>query len=303
MIYLERFYLPTDGAERNALVGNIENRRSFYGSRYPFGVFTGRSVPCLEFSELNIFCGGNGSGKSTLLNLIAEKLGLVRGAPFNKSSFFADYLALCRAGESRHMNDEVKNRSRIISSDDVFDELLDLRSINEGITRRQRELLAEYAATKRDLQTGNTDPYRLHSLEDLDRLRLAADVSGKNSSQYVSSRVMRDIPGKSNGETAFCHFTRFIDRDGLYLLDEPENSLSPSLVRRLAEFLSDSLRFYNCQFIISTHSPFLLAMKGAKIYDLDSKPVKSCRWTQLEHIREYRSLFLEHEDEFSAEKL
>lgn len=294
--------MPTDEIERSALVGNIENRRSFYGSRYPFGVFTGRDVPTLEFSELSIFCGGNGSGKTTMLNLIAEKLDLNRGAPFNKSSFFGDYLALCRADETWHMNGDVKKRSRIISSDDVFDELLDLRSMNEGIARRQRELLSEYAATKHDLQTGNTESYRLRSLEDLDRLRLAADVAGKNSSRYVSSRVMRDVPAKSNGETAFCHFTRFIDRDGLYLLDEPENSLSPALVRRLAEFLSDSVRFYNCQFIISTHSPFLLAMKRAKIYDMDSSPVKSCLWTQLEHIREYRSLFMEHEDEFPPEK-
>lgn len=298
MVYLESFSLPNDWDERGALLDNQENRRSIYGSRYPFGVFTGRAVPRIEFEPITIFCGGNGSGKTSLLNLIAEKLGLQRESAFNRSSFFADYLRLCREETSWHFTDSVLRRSRIVTSDDVFDELLDLRGMNEGIARRQRELLAEYAGTRQNLQRGNTEPYRLRSLEDLDRLRLAADAAGKNGSQYVSSRMMRDVPAKSNGETAFCHFTRMIQEDGLYLLDEPENSLSPGLQQELVQFLTDSVRFYRCQFVISTHSPFLLAIPGAKIYDLDSRPVCPCRWTELEHIRAYREFFKNHENEF-----
>ena len=33
--------------------------------------------------------------------------------------------------------------------------------------------------------------------------------------------------------------------------------------RELAQFLTDSVRFYRCQFIISTHSPFLLSLRDA----------------------------------------
>ncbi len=298
MIYLESFTLPNALTERGALVGNIENRRTIYGSRYPFGVFSYREMPRLEFGHITVFCGGNGSGKTSLLNLIAEKLGLQRESPFNRSSFWDDYLGLCRAGEGWQLTDSVRKRSRIITSDDVFDELLDLRALNEGIGKKQRELLAQRTAVRQDLQRGNADAYRLRSLEDLDKLRMAADAAGKTGSQYVSSRLMRDVPGKSNGETAFAHFTRHITEDGLFLLDEPENSLSPALQRQLVKFLEDSVRFYRCQFIISTHSPFLLAMKGAKIYDLDSDPVCPCRWTQLEHIRAYHDFFREHEAEF-----
>ena len=298
MIYLESFSLPNALEERSALVANTENRRTIYGSRYPFGVFSYREMPRLEFDHITIFCGGNGSGKTSLLNLIGEKLGLQRESPFNRSSFWGDYLALCRCSENWQFTDKVKNQSRIITSDDVFDELLDLRALNEGIGKKQRELLAQRAEVRTDLQRGYTEAYRLRSLEDLDRLRMAADAAGKTGSQYVSSRLMQDVPGKSNGETAFAHFTRHITEDGLFLLDEPENSLSPALQRQLVDFLRDSVRFYRCQFIISTHSPFLLAMKGAKIYDLDSDPVEPCRWTQLEHIRAYREFFREHEDEF-----
>ena len=103
----------------------------------------------------------------------------------------------------------------------------------------------------------------------------------KTGSHYVRDRVMKDIPGCSNGESAFLYFTREIQEGGLYLLDEPENSLSARLQLELARFLEDSARFYRCQFVIATHSPFRLALRGAKIYDLDQDPVEPCRWTQV----------------------
>ena len=64
------------------------------------------------------------------------------------------------------------------------------------------------------------------------------------------------------------------------------------------KFLEESARFFECQFIISTHSPFLLGMRGAKIYDMDEEPVDVKRWTELEGIRAYFDFFKRHEDEF-----
>ena len=112
---------------------------------------------------------------------------------------------------------------------------------------------------------------------------------------------MKDVPGKSNGENAFLYFTREIQEEGLYLLDEPENSLSPRLQEELVRFLEDSARFYRCQFVISTHSPFLLSLKGARIYDLDAEPVEVRPWTQLDHVRAYYELFQAHGKEFEAQ--
>ena len=64
------------------------------------------------------------------------------------------------------------------------------------------------------------------------------------------------------------------------------------------KFIEDSARFFGCQFVIATHSPFLLAMRDAKIYDLDDDPVDVKRWTELENVRAYYNFFKEHEDEF-----
>ena len=55
---------------------------------------------------------------------------------------------------------------------------------------------------------------------------------------------------------------------------------------------------YYCQFMISTHSPFLLAMKGAKIYDLDENPVDVKKWTELENVLAYYDFFKKYEKNF-----
>ena len=91
---------------------------------------------------------------------------------------------------------------------------------------------------------------------------------------------------------------REIKEDSIYLLDEPENSLSAENQLKLKKFIEDSVRFYNCQFIISTHSPFLLSLTDALIYDLDSVPVVTKKWTELNSIQTYKKFFDEHSNEF-----
>lgn len=294
MRYLQSFALPSAGLELQFFARNRENKRTCYGSRYPFGIFFERGVPELQFEPVTIFCGGNGSGKTTLLNLIGEKLGLTRGTVFNRSAFFGEYLELCRVETAPSFTKKVQQVSRVITSDDVFDYLLDFRYMNEGIDHKRRELLEEYTDAR-------YATFQFRSLEDVDRLRQVVDAKRRTGSRYVRDRLMRDIPGKSNGESAFLYFTREIKEEGLYLLDEPENSLSPGLQEELVGFLEDSARFYHCQFLISTHSPFLLSMKGARIYDLDARPVVERSWTELEHIQTYYRFFAKRWKEFEGD--
>jgi len=291
MLYLRSFSLPTEGSEWRCLQDNPENKRTCYTSRYPFGVFQNCGMERLEFEPITLLCGGNGSGKTTLLNLIGEKLGLHRGAVFNRSSFFADYLGLCRVEVSNAFDGKVRDESRVVTSDDVFDYLLDLRCMNESIDSRRKELLGEYAQKR-------YGEFQMRSMEDLDELRKVVQAQRHSGSKYVNGQLMKDIPGRSNGESGFLYFTRHIKQNGLYLLDEPENSLSAQLQLELARFLEDSARFYQCQFVIATHSPFMLSMKGAKVYDLDQRPVRSCRWTQVENVQTFYQFFKERQSEF-----
>ena len=291
MLYLRSFSLPSEGREVVFLSRDVENKRTCYGNRYPFGFFLNKGVPRLSFEPITIFCGGNGSGKTTLLNLIGETLELQRSAPFNRSSFYSQYLKLCQAETTHDFTRTVRAVSRVITSDDVFDYLLDFRNLNENIDVKRKELLSEYTEKR-------YSKLQMRSLEDLDELRKVVDAQRHTGSRYVNENLMRDIPGKSNGESAFLYFTRHIQEGGLYLLDEPENSLSAQLQLELAQFLEDSARFYNCQFVIATHSPFLLALRGAKIYDLDRVPVESCSWTEVPNVRTFYDFFRKHKDEF-----
>ena len=62
--------------------------------------------------------------------------------------------------------------------------------------------------------------------------------------------------------------------------------------------LEEMSHYCGCQFIIATHSPFLLAMDNTKIYDLDSIPIEIKNWWELENTRIYYEFFKEHRNLF-----
>lgn len=284
MIYLSHFTFPTSEQEFDFFLGV---KRTCYDSFYPFQVLSRRNLRMLDFEPVTILYGGNGSGKTTALNVIAEKLGLRRDTPYNRSNFFEDYTRIC----DFELQEDIPRVSRIITSDDVFDFVLNLRILNEGIDRKREDLFTEYLENK-------YAHFQMKSLEDYEKLKKVTEARRRTQSRYVRGSLMDNVREHSNGESAFLYFSEKIQEQGLYLLDEPENSLSPLRQQELLRFLEDSARFFGCQFIISTHSPFLLSMRGARIYDLDEEPADVKRWTQLSGVRVYFDFFKRHEGEF-----
>ena len=259
-----------------------------YDTFYPFQVLSKHGLTRLDFEPVTILYGGNGSGKTTALNVIAEKLALDRDTLYNRSNFFEDYTGMCDYEEEL----PVPKESRIITSDEVFDFMLNLRSINDGINLKREQLFADYLEDK-------YSHFQMKSLDDYERLKKVNMAKRKTQSRYVRKNLMDNVREHSNGESAFIYFSEKINENGLYLLDEPENSLSPERQQELLRFLQDSARFFGCQFIIATHSPFLLSMNGAKIYDMDEEPVDVKRWTELDNVRAYYDFFKKHEHEFA----
>ena len=84
----------------------------------------------------------------------------------------------------------------------------------------------------------------------------------------------------------------------MYLLDEPEVSLSPQNQVQLAEEINKMARYLGIQFIIATHSPFMLGILNAKIYNLDTKDYKVQKWSELENVRYFYEFFKSKMDEF-----
>lgn len=292
MIYLSHFQFPSRELEYSF---TMNQKRTCYDTFYPFLVLSEHHLEMLDFEPVTILYGGNGSGKTTALNVIAEKLGLERDTLYNRSNFFEEYTRLCSYqggdGSGSRRAPRMPKGSRIITSDDVFDFMLNLRSINDGIDRKREELFEDYLENK-------YSHFTMRSMEDYEQLKKVCLARSNTQSKYVRRNLMDNVREHSNGESAFLYFTDKIKENCLYLLDEPENSLSPIRQQELLKFLEDSARFFGCQFIIATHSPFLLSMRGAKIYDMDEEVVDVKRWTELENVRVYYEFFKKYEREF-----
>ena len=67
---------------------------------------------------------------------------------------------------------------------------------------------------------------------------------------------------------------------------------------KLKQYIEESARFFRCQFILATHSPLLLSIPGAKIYDMDDPEYAVRDWTDLAHVRVWYDFFRDHADDF-----
>lgn len=284
MVYVDYIKFPDAEVEWDYL---LTIKKTCYNSIYPFKIISNHGLERIDFETTTILYGGNGSGKSTVLNVIAEKLKVQRDSIYNKTKFFPKYVDMCDVS----LITSIPKKSRIITSDDVFDYMLNIRNLNQGIDVKREDLFQEYMDAK-------YADFKMRSIEDYDKLKKVNKARSMTQSRYVQHELIDNVREYSNGESAYKYFTEKIEEDGIYILDEPENSLSPQRQLELKHFIDESVRFFGCQFIISTHSPFLLAMQGAKIYDLDENPVDLKKWTDLENVRTYYDFFKQYKKEF-----
>ena len=284
MVYLKSFKLLNSEEEMYMLSGET---RTYIKNNYPFLIFPNKKLENISFSDITIFYGNNGSGKSRLLNIIANKIGASRNLQLLKGENFINYLKLCKYD----MNNSNCFETKMINSEDIFDYLINVKCINSNLVNQRNNLVNEFV--------DNKYYKKAKDVTDIEEMKKVINARKKTMSKYVRENILaKDIVEQSNGETALMYFTKEITENGIFILDEPENSLSPIMQIKLAKFLEDSVRFFNCQFIIATHSPFILGIKDALIYDLDSIPVKTRKWSELDNVKEFYRFFKDREEEF-----
>ena len=88
----------------------------------------------------------------------------------------------------------------------------------------------------------------------IDELGLQRSYGGKSLHRQSHGESLLSLLGSRNG-------------NGLYILDEPESALSPMKLLNLLVIIDDLVK-NNSQFIISTHSPILMAYPKAEIYEV-----------------------------------
>ena len=269
MIYLKTFKLSD---ERN-------NNKNIY----PFNVLQNKEPDVFIFDNITVLYGNNGSGKSTILNMIAHKLDLKGKERDNPKvvgtlDYFEEYASKCEYELGENENGKkiyrIPENSRYIKSEEI---LYEIRKAQQDAVLQ--ESIESNLAKERGLK--NTKEF------------LETKEGGK---QFARFEFAQDK--YSNGETTMQILENNIEPDNLYLLDEPEVSLSPQNQVKLAEEINKMARYLGIQFIIATHSPFMLGILNAKIYNLDTRNYEVQKWNELENVRYFYEFFKSKMDEF-----
>ncbi len=275
MIYLKEF--------------NLLDKEDYSG--YPFHLFLEKEFYNIQFDDVTIFYGDNGSGKSTLLNVITETINkdkkvIERKSDLVKTEYFDMYINDCKY----YVENNIPIGSKMICSEDIFQNILSKRKDNQKKNDDREDLKKQYLQYK-------YNPVNYNSLEDLS---ISVETRKTTQSKFIKSRIEKNEREFSNGQTSLDFFDKELQDGKLYLLDEPENSLSPKFQIELIQLISELTRFFKCQFIIATHSPFLLSIPEAKIYDLDTIPVTTKKWYELENMKIYYNFFKENKSKFES---
>ena len=235
------------------------------------------------FDNITVLYGNNGSGKSTILNIIAHKLNLKgkeRNSPpiVGTLDYFEEYATKCEYELGENENgikiSRIPENSRYIKSEEI---LYEIRKIQQDAILN--ESIESDLARERGLKSAQEFLRTKEGSNQFDRFQFAQETY-------------------SNGETTMQVLEDRIEPDQLYLLDEPEVSLSPQNQLKLAEEINKLSRYLGIQFIIATHSPFMLGILNAKIYNLDTRDYKVQKWNELENVRFFYNFFKKRMAEF-----
>lgn len=271
----------------------------WYSNTYPWNIFLKNEFEWVNLKDITIFYGNNGSGKSTLLNLIGEKI-----EAFRTTKVFKDFIYDRITGAEIHFfEDFVKEMSikmskddggdylklpktiKLITSDDIFKKIENRTDYNNKTLDMIASKRDEYSEIKY-----NSSDFRANS-SNYDDLVKIIDSRRLSKTKFSKKYSVPKEQMQSNGETALDFFDKAFEKGGIYLLDEPENCLSPLFQIELMKIIEEASKYYDCQFIICSHSPLILSLDGACIYNMDLVPVMPQKWEELENVRIYYDFF------------
>ena len=94
----------------------------------------------------------------------------------------------------------------------------------------------------------------------------------------------KDLDVRSHGESFLDLFQARFKPNGLYILDEPEAPLSPNKQLSFLAIMHDMVK-HGAQFIISTHSPILMAYPEATLLEIQDDQLVPTTYDEVEHVR------------------
>jgi predicted ATPase len=236
---------------------------------YPFSVPVIRALDGLALrSRVCFFAGENGSGKSTLLEAIAAHYGFGR-----------------EGGTRSFLNDSTESNRSIEPLVKALRLSFDVRTGAGFYLRAESFFNSASWIDEADEKTAYP------GYPDLTAPPLRAFYGG------------RSLHTRSHGETFLQVIELRMQRNGLFLLDEPEAALSPQRQLSFLILLHETIRRHkDAQFIISTHSPILLGYPDAQIFSFDEDRVQEIEYEQTAPLQIVRR-FVNDRDRFVRELL
>ncbi len=228
---------------------------------YPYNVSAIKYAKELDLSnKINFIIGDNGTGKSTLLETIAFRLQLphMDGAEYSKKAFSAAVQL------SAHLELKFKiarTRGFFFRAEDFGDYL---NSINRV------DLHSHLNSLKGEVPDAIIEEMKENSNGQIAHMR-------KNYGQELTTF--------SHGEAYLKIIQDKVTKPGIYLLDEPEAALSPArqlaLIYQIVEHLENNMS----QFIIATHSPIIMSIPNATIFEVTEEGMSEAALEDTEHYR------------------
>jgi len=231
---------------------------------FPFSLEMVQSLGTLELtSPVTFFVGENGSGKSTLLEALAVGMNLPAIGSHDLAADKSLEHAHDLVGHMR-LGRTARHRSGFFFRAEDF----------MGFGKRMKALV-----------------------EEMDELA-AKYPQMLGQKMALIHRYGENLDDHSHGEGFLKVFKTRLVPNGLYMMDEPETPLSPlrqlGLLALIKEMVSQ-----NCQFLIATHSPILMAFPGATIYSFDQMPVAQIDYDAVPHVH-LTKMFMKNPQSFIA---
>lgn len=230
---------------------------------FPYNISAVKFAKNLDVSnKINFFIGDNGSGKSTLLETIAFRLQLphMDGSDYAKKTFDAA-IQLSSFLELKY--NIARQRGFFFRAEDFGDYL-------NSISRSDASLHSHLKSLEGHVPDNIIQEMKDNSNSQIHHMR-------KNYGQLLTTY--------SHGEAYLKIIHEKVRQPGIYLLDEPEAALSPAKQLALIYQIIEHLKNNMSQFIIATHSPIIMSIPNATIFEITEDGMSKTDLEDTEHYR------------------